>query len=136
MKRSAVRAQTQFMPSGQVARRLNISPRTLGKLTGNVYAVVRALAPNALCVALMAWASSKLASSQLAITQDKRNCVRDTVLFIHKLSTGFHGPWRTDMYANTCSVNQGQAVVLKVKDMRAITCTARHGQIRRSVFGM
>jgi len=36
----APRAQTQFMPSGQVARRLNISPRTLGKLTGNIYAVV------------------------------------------------------------------------------------------------
>jgi hypothetical protein len=38
----APRAQTQFMPSGQVARRLNISPRTLGKLTGNIYAVVAA----------------------------------------------------------------------------------------------
>lgn len=31
-------AQVLYMPSGQVARKLGISPRTLGKITGNLYA--------------------------------------------------------------------------------------------------
>lgn len=29
--------QAQYMPSGQMARKLNISPRTLGKITGNLF---------------------------------------------------------------------------------------------------
>lgn len=40
-KRLLTGVATAFMASGQVARRLGVSPRTLGKLTGNVYVVVR-----------------------------------------------------------------------------------------------
>ena len=40
-KRLLTGVTTQFLQSGQVARRLGIDPRTLGKLTGNVYVVVR-----------------------------------------------------------------------------------------------
>lgn len=39
-KRLLTGVTTAFMASGQVARRLGVSPRTLGKLTGNVYVVV------------------------------------------------------------------------------------------------
>jgi 5'-3' exoribonuclease 1 len=29
--------QVQYMPSGQMARKLSMSPRSLGKITGNLY---------------------------------------------------------------------------------------------------